>query len=256
MCPTPPAAPVISTRLPSSGAPCRKVRNAVRPATGKAAASSKRTLSGNAAMRWAGTAARCAQPAPSVSATMRVPAAGPLPSAACCNTTPPMSCPGRQPSGRICIRRNSPRFSEKARTSTNASLAAGVGSGTSRTSTGPAPLGVFTKASMSRAPSCSSWPGSTWLDPAIHEAARDPRVKPGDDVDRPVAGRSTSVEPQIGDVLRVGLQFAAFDPGDDVGQDLVGRGFDADLVPLPGNEAVEELDLGATPLNHVLAHRR
>ena len=45
-CPTPPAAPVISTRLPSSGAPWRKVRNAVSPATGKAAASSKRDIVG------------------------------------------------------------------------------------------------------------------------------------------------------------------------------------------------------------------
>ena len=70
-----------------------------------------------------GTAARCAQPALSVNATTRVPALGP---AAVCRraaaTTPLMSWPGRQPSGRVCISRNSPRFSENARTSTSASF--------------------------------------------------------------------------------------------------------------------------------------
>ena len=61
--PTPPAAPVISTRLPSNGAPCRKVRSAVSPATGNAAAAAKETVSATGAMRWLGTAARSAQPA-------------------------------------------------------------------------------------------------------------------------------------------------------------------------------------------------
>src|SRR6516164_5235674 len=92
--------------------------------------------------------------------------------------------------------------------------------------------------------------------PAIHEAARDPRVKPGDDVDRPMASRSTSVEPQIDDVLRVGLQLALFDPGHDVGQDLVGRGRHAGLLSLARDKAVQELDLGAAALEHVLAGRR
>ena len=46
-------------------------------------------------------AARSAQPALLVKATTRVPVLGPLPSAACCSTTPLMSWPGRQPSGRI-----------------------------------------------------------------------------------------------------------------------------------------------------------
>src|SRR6516165_8795265 len=79
----------------------RTVRSAVNPATGRAAASSRRTLSGNTAIRCAGTAARSAHPALSVSATTRAPASGPLPLAAGRMTTPPMSWPGRQPSGRI-----------------------------------------------------------------------------------------------------------------------------------------------------------
>src|SRR6516164_7373888 len=65
-----------------------------------------------------------------------------------------------------------------------------------------------------------------------------------------------SVEPQIDDVPWIGLQFAAFDPSDDVGQDLVGRCRNANLVPLARDEAVEKLDLGAAPLEHVLAGRR
>src|SRR5262249_61082941 len=65
-----------------------------------------------------------------------------------------------------------------------------------------------------------------------------------------------SIEPQIDDVLRVGLQFAALDPGDDVGQDLVGRRRDADFPAFPHDKAVEELDLGAASLDHVLTHRR
>src|SRR5437763_10608719 len=69
-------------------------------------------------------------------------------------------------------------------------------------------------------------------------------------------GAATSVQPQIGDVLRVGLQFADFHPPDDVGQDRVGRSRDADLLALPDDEAVEERDLRAAALDHVLTGRR
>src|SRR5215469_12368413 len=156
-------------------------------------------------MRWLGTAARSAQPALSVKATTRVPAAGPLPSAACLSTTPAMSWPGRQPSGRIWNSRNSPRLSEKARISTSASLGAGCGSITSRNSTGALPPGVLTRASIRPSPA--------------------------------------SVEPQIDDVLRVGLQLALLDSVYDVGQDFVGRCRDANLVALLDDKAIEELDL-------------
>src|SRR5258707_4819995 len=56
-------------------------------------------------------------------------------------------------------------------------------------------------------------------------------------------------------MLRVGLQFAAFDAGDDVGQDCVGRGRDADVLALAYDKTVEELNLGAPALEHVLAGR-
>ena len=49
---------------------------------------------------------------------------------------PAMSWPGRQPSGRTCNSRNSPRLSEKACTATSASFGPGAGSGTSRIATG------------------------------------------------------------------------------------------------------------------------
>src|SRR5215472_5400981 len=252
-CPTPPAAPVIKTRLPSSGAPWRNARNAVNPATGNAAASSKRTLSRNTAIRCPGTAARCAQPALSVSATTRAPALGPLPSAAGLTTAPLMSWPGRQPSGRVWKSRNSPRLSENARTSTSASFGAGRGSGTSRSSTGAGPLGVFTTASIVGCSFCSSWPGVTRPSTKLHEI---PGSSPGDDVNRRAAGRSTSVQPQIGDVPRVGLQFTALDALDDVSQHRVGRRREADLFALAHDKAVQILDLGPAALAHVLAHRR
>src|SRR5271167_3400366 len=150
--PTPPAAPVISTRLPSNGAPCRNVRNAVRPATGSAAAAAKLTVSGSAAMRCVGTAARSAQPNSSINATIRAPAGGPLPSAACRNTMALMSWPGIQPSSLLRNDRNSPRLSESACTATSASRGPGAGSGTCRSSTGALPLGVLTSASICLSP--------------------------------------------------------------------------------------------------------
>src|SRR5260370_15032573 len=53
-------------------------------------------------------------------------------------------------------------------------------------------------------------------------------------------GASASVQPQIGDVLRVGLQLADLDPPDDVGQDRVGRGGAAALLaPAPANTRPE-----------------
>ncbi len=127
-------------------------------------------------MRWLGTAARSAQPAQSVSATTRVPAAGPAPSAARRSTTPAMSWPGRQPSGRLWNSRNSPRFSENAWTATSASFAAGSGSGTSRIATGAAPFGVVDDREHL---TCSSLLVMTGLDPAIHQLHEIPGSSPG-----------------------------------------------------------------------------
>ena len=100
--PTPPVAPVTSTRRPSRLPPTRSVRSAVRPATGSAAAAANDTPSGIGATREAATATRSDQPPPSASATTRVP----LPSA----STPATSCPGCQPSGRCSSRESSPRL--------------------------------------------------------------------------------------------------------------------------------------------------
>src|SRR4051812_29872662 len=65
-----------------------------------------------------------------------------------------------------------------------------------------------------------------------------------------------SVESEIDDMLGVGLELAALDPLDDVGQRGVGGRGDAELLALAHDEAVQELDLGAPSLGHVLAHRR
>ena len=86
--PTPPAAPVISTRLPSSGAPCASAASEVRPATGTQQACSKESPSGMGATRRAGTATRSAQAPLGRSPITRVPAAGPEPSAASTATIP------------------------------------------------------------------------------------------------------------------------------------------------------------------------
>src|SRR5204862_4101747 len=65
-----------------------------------------------------------------------------------------------------------------------------------------------------------------------------------------------SVQTEVGDMLRIRLQLALFDAEDDVGQDRIGRRRDPDLLALSDDIAVEERDLGATALDHVLAGRR
>ena len=147
--PTPPAAPVISTLCPSREPPWRRVLSAVSPATGSVAALAKLTLSGSTAIRAVGAATRCDQPAPSTSATTRVPFSGPLPSAAGCTMTPATSWPGRHPSGLFASKASSPRFMENAWTSIIASSGIGTGSGTSLSSTAIGADGVFTRASIS-----------------------------------------------------------------------------------------------------------
>src|SRR5262245_26715869 len=122
-------------------------------------------------MRWLGTAARSAQPNSSINATIRLPAADPLPSAACCSTTPPTSCPGTQPSALLTNERSSPRFNEKARTATSASLRAGCGSGNSRSSTRALPFGVLTR------PSMDSSSGQRATDRCDHPAGTVPALR-------------------------------------------------------------------------------
>jgi hypothetical protein len=88
---------------------------------------------------------------------MRVPAGGPLPSAACRSTMALMSWPGIQPSSLLRNDRNSPRLSENACTATSASCRPAAGSGTCRSSTGALPLGVLTSASICVSPVPHSW---------------------------------------------------------------------------------------------------
>ena len=60
--PTPPDAPVMSTRRPTTGPSARSDCSAVTPATGSAAAGPKSTESGSTARFSVGTARRCAHP--------------------------------------------------------------------------------------------------------------------------------------------------------------------------------------------------
>jgi hypothetical protein len=91
MWPTPPDAPVMSTREPRIAPPSATRFAAVVPAIGSAAPTSRSTPSGTCASRWVGTTACSAQPCHSASPATRVPAAGPLPSAAGRSTSPATS---------------------------------------------------------------------------------------------------------------------------------------------------------------------
>ena len=57
-------------------------------------------------------------------------------------------------------------------------------------------------------------------------------------------------------MARVGRERAALDLAHDVGERRVGRGVDAALLASGDDEAVEEVDLGAPSLDHVLRHGR
>ncbi len=80
---------MINTRRPRTGRE-RRVRRAVSPAIGRAAASDRATASGIAATASVVTA-RCSAQAPGPKATTGVPTAGPVPSAAGRTTTPAAS---------------------------------------------------------------------------------------------------------------------------------------------------------------------
>ena len=59
----------------------------------------------------------------------------------------------------------------------------------------------------------------------------------------------------FGEVPGVGDKFAALDAPDDVGQDGIGATGEPEPIARAHDEAVEEFDLGATSLQHVLTHR-
>src|SRR3954468_15952875 len=72
----------------------------------------------------------------------------------------------------------------------------------------------------------------------------------------PGAGDAGSVQPQVGDVARVLLEFAALDLFDDLDEPLVGPSRQSGPFALAHDEPVQEFDLGAAALCHVLPHRR
>ena len=136
--PTPPLAPVTSTRLPSTKPAISSARSAVTPATGSVAACEKLTPSGSSA-RWSvRSAICCAHAPPRVMPTTRAPSAGPLPSAAARSTTPATSQPGTVPgsscraggasrrgSARRRARRRAPREGSGCGSSTSVSATCG-----------------------------------------------------------------------------------------------------------------------------------
>src|SRR4029453_10103145 len=147
--PTPPVAPVTSTRLPRIVPFLPSAGSAVSPATGNVAACENVTFSGSSASACVGTATRSAQAPSGRKPTTRAPTLGPDPSAAARSTVPARSQPGRQPAAAMVERRTSPRFREIARTRTMASPRSGVGSGTARMIRRPAAAGSTTTAWLS-----------------------------------------------------------------------------------------------------------
>src|SRR5262245_20230274 len=162
--PTPPEAPVTSTRAPLTGAssiPARTACSAARPATGSAAASARSTWSGTFASDSRSTATLVAN-APPARATTRVPTGGPP--AAVRVTTPATSDPSTAPIGsrpeRTSLR--SPRFSDAWWVSTTTCPGFGTGAGTSPTRIPP---GASGSTSTARIPTAFHTPS-----PGLHEA--------------------------------------------------------------------------------------
>jgi hypothetical protein len=94
--PTPPDAPVTSTRRPSTAPLARSARNAATPATGRADACARSTMAGTSASE-PGSTTTCSANPPDASATTRVPAGGPLGPDR--STTPATSEPSTAPGG-------------------------------------------------------------------------------------------------------------------------------------------------------------
>ena len=63
------------------------------------------------------------------------------------------------------------------------------------------------------------------------------------------------VQPQLGNMPWIGLQLALLDTLHNIHQRRIRPAGDADLLALAHDQPVQKLDLGATALLHVLAHR-
>src|SRR5262249_26968247 len=92
--------------------------------------------------------------------------------------------------------------------------------------------------SMRRSPTCASFSTAPLLSARICNA-------------RPYSDAEALVQPQLRDMPRIRLQFAALHLRDKVRQHCVGAAGNSDLLALAHDEAVEEIDLGAPALLHV-----
>src|SRR5215218_3230312 len=131
--PTPPAAPVISTRSPAWIRARRRMPTAVTPATGRVAAVTKSQADGRGAAHSAGTTTRSAKAPPDGDrATTRSPTSKvvtPSPRAA---TVPATSQPMTVPGGCLAAVRTSPRLTEAASMSSRSWLGRGSARGRRR----------------------------------------------------------------------------------------------------------------------------
>ena len=132
--PTPPLAPVTSTALADEVA-----AELERPERGQCRHRERRGLLerdrvGQLRQPIGSDGASSAHAPAGIRPTMRVPAGGPLPSAAGSRTTPATSQPVTVPGSSVSRRRVSPRLRLNALTSTSASWCCGLGSGTSASS--------------------------------------------------------------------------------------------------------------------------
>src|SRR5271156_6613060 len=65
-----------------------------------------------------------------------------------------------------------------------------------------------------------------------------------------------SIQPQLRNILRIGFQLTLLHALDEIGEHRVGAARHADFLALAHDQPVQEFDLGAAALLHVLAHRR
>jgi hypothetical protein len=147
--PTPPDAPVTSTRRPMNGPRRRRACSAVTPATGRALAAPRSTEPGSTASSAVSAARSSAQAPRHPKVTTRVPAGGPAPLAAGVLTTPAASHPKTE-RGPGCegLNASSPKFNATAPTSTKVSESRGTGSGTSPSRSPRDPSGSKSSARM------------------------------------------------------------------------------------------------------------
>ena len=201
--PTPPDAPVTSTRLPGPTPAARNDCSAANPATGNAAAWASGTSSGTTASASSDTATRSAN-APAVNPTTRAPVPATTPA-----TSEPSTAPGGTRPDLASLR--SPRFNDTWCTSTSTSPDAASGAGTSATRTPDGAAGSTTRARIGcpSSRSTSAHPHSTRM--GRRERGRRPEaggnVRPAYPVTIAARNRATSAMPWGCRHHREGIRF-------------------------------------------------